>query len=117
MGNLQSCGEGEVEMEVKLFEVRDKGTFLPIVAMAVSYEDGFLARRAGYGDRLILLGNLHGGQKFQYDHYAWGDRTYSIAHKFITENWDDLNSNDVIDVEFILQETTTKKISESTQEY
>lgn len=98
-------------MEIKLFEVRDIATFIPCIAIELSGHDGFLARRAGYGEPCVLFGRLEGG-KFTYDPYDWGDRTTFNAHKFINENWDELETNAVIDVEFILGETGAKKKSE-----
>ena len=35
-----------------------------------------------------------------------------IYNKYIINNWNSLKSGEVIDVEFILKETSTKKISE-----
>jgi hypothetical protein len=35
----------------KLLEVRDAGTFIPVLATSISKEDGYLARRAGFGSR------------------------------------------------------------------
>lgn len=40
-----------------------------------------------------------------------------VAHDFITKNYDTLQSGEVIDVEFILGETTTKKKSDRYHEY
>ena len=76
----------------------------------------YLIRRAGYsleGTDSIVLFNLNGGGRaVNYDPYAWGDRTFLTAHKYIIENFDVLKDGDIIDVEFILGETTNKKTSE-----
>jgi hypothetical protein len=47
-----------------------------------------------------------------YDPHNWNDRTKQVSHKWIQDNWDDINDGDVIDVEFILGESTVKKTSE-----
>lgn len=99
-------------MESKLFEIRDRMTFIAVLATAVSGADGYLARRVGFNsERFIFLTRLDSA-KSQYNSYDWGDRTMAKAHEYIEQNWDTLNSEDVIDVEFILGETETKKVSE-----
>ena len=106
-------------IETKLFEIRDTGTFIPAIASRIAPYDfesnspeRYLARRAGYGDALILLGKLEGGQSF-YDPYDWcGNRTMQAAHLHIAENWNSLDSGDVVDVGFILGIYPTKKRSE-----
>lgn len=102
--------------ETKLFEVRDAGTFIPVMAVRFVTnirDEHYLLRRAGYGvgSPYVLLTNLVTG-KTNYDPYDWGNRTLANAHKAIDEGWSDLTSGDVIDVEFILKESTTKKVSE-----
>jgi len=112
-------------METKTFEIRDVGTFIPMVGILMAggpfhptltgrVRDEPLLRRAGYGahSRLVLFTRLDGGGKAHHDPYAWGDRTYSTAHNYITENWDKLESGALIDVEFILGETKQPKESE-----
>lgn len=103
-------------MEVKILEIRDRATFIPMFAMKMqSYNshEHYLLRRAGYsGDYpCILFGRINGGH-CHYDPYHWGNRTYTVAHDYITKNWDSVREGDVIDVEFILGETTQKKFSE-----
>jgi hypothetical protein len=104
-------------MEVKLFEVRDRATFIPVLAIRLSADRGvdrWLLARAGYGrspENYVLLSRLRGGE-INYDTYEWGDRTMATAHRFISENWQSLESGDVVDVEFILGETQKRKTSE-----
>lgn len=110
-------------MEVKIFEVRDRMTFLPMMAARVTAANEgqrYLLRRAGYGlddtPSLILLSQMNGGNGQQTcDPYDWDCRTKGTAHEFIMRNWEDLNDGDVIDVEYILGETSTKKESERHQ--
>ena len=102
---------------LKLFEIRDDGTHIPAMGILMRSDDlretAFL-RRGGYGpySRCVMLVMLATAE-CQYDPYAWRNpRTMGNAHRFIEENWDALQSGVVIDVEFILGETTAPKISE-----
>jgi len=106
-------------MKTKVLEIRDRGTFIPALAVRLSRDGAgdiavnYLARRSGYGDEgCVLLTHLGGGKMAQCDPYAWNDRTWHVAHLFITDNWEGLKNGDVIDVEYILAETKTKKTSE-----
>lgn len=106
-------------MITKLFEIRDKATFIPAVAVAAekrpdnTAQENYLLGRSGYGyDRCVLLARLSGGRTCC-DAYEWGDRTMNAAHVFITENFYHLKSGAVIDVEFILGETKQPKVSEA----
>ena len=102
---------------IKFLEIRDTATFIPVIAIDCSltgnsYND-YLLQRAGHGQkRCILLTGLIGHGPAEYDPYSWNSRTYRIAHQFIYENWDAIYDSEVIDVEFILGETMTKKITE-----
>lgn len=111
-------------MVVKLFELRDRFTFIPVMAIKLvseSEQERFLLSKAGYGigysDHLkyILLLRINGdhivGSSDCYDH--GGGRTMGEAHNFIYKNWNELTSGDVIDVEYILGETNQKKDSEN----
>lgn len=111
-------------MRTIALELRDRGTFIPIFATSMKPANGdqnYLLRRAGYdtspgAETFILLGRLDGGhQKCCYDPYDWNDRTWETAHHYIMQNFAKLNDGDVIDVEFILKETPTKKTSERMQ--
>jgi len=103
-------------MKTKIFEVRDKATFVVVMAIEidiskVSGQDAYLLKRAGFGETLIQLTSFNRCQS-HYDCYEWGDRTYQVSHNYIQEKWSELKSGDVIDVEFILGETTGPKTSE-----
>lgn len=102
-------------METKVLELRDRSTFIPLIAMkmvsTVTPEHNLL-RAAGYGMHdCIMIFHASGGEA-RCDPYEWGDRTYKTAHAFIETHWDLINSGDVIDVEHILGETPTVKSSE-----
>ena len=117
-------------MRAKVIEIRDRGTFIAALAVDMNpsgwrYEsDGtdaieaqrYLLRRCGYpcdGRPNICITHLSAsGRPAWNDPYAWGDRTYQVAHHYIIDHWDDLKDGDVVDVEYILGETATKKVSE-----
>lgn len=124
-------------MQVKLLEVRDRLTFIPVIAIAmlpgprqlVTGEAEYVGRRwllrqAGYADEerhpTIALAHLGaaktadrvGGKTFCCDPYDWCDRTYQVAHLYIESHWHELKDGDVVDVEFILGETKEPKRSE-----
>lgn len=113
-------------MITKLFEIRDAQTFIPVVAIlcqvtdlppdAAGWQENYLLRRAGYNEApLVLIIKLVGGDEAHYDPYAWRDfRTMRNAHLYIQKNFHQLDTGEVIDVEYLLGETTTKKVSEST---
>ncbi len=110
--------------ETKLFELRDEGTFIiiaciklqafpvPIGSANPESAENFLARRAGYRGGAVLLTDANGARKAFVDPHDWGDRTFANAHAFIEENWDELKSGQVIDVEHILGEVDEPKKSE-----
>lgn len=105
-------------MIAKCLEVRDRATFIPVVAINTEPSceaQRYLLRRSGYAPdgRTILLVNLNDARA-QNDAYAWGNsRTMSTAHLWIEEHFESLNDGDVIDVEFILGETRAAKRSEA----
>lgn len=116
-------------MITKAFEIRDKGTFIPVLATKMVPADGvdyeierYLLRRAGHGfdfPSIVLCRMEASGvdRNATYDPYSWyswggGSRTMTVAHSHIEKNFDALKSGDVIDVEFILNETKVPKTSE-----
>jgi hypothetical protein len=114
-------------METKLIEVRDRGTFIPCIAVKLSSLDvaeHFLMRRAGYAaeqitpsplndtEPYILFSSLLGGRPLEYDAYAWGNRTMTSAHLHLIQHWDEITTGAVVDAEFILGESTQPKRSE-----
>lgn len=112
-------------MKTKLFEIRDRGTFMPAMATQVRGSDekeiyllkssGFSNSNAGGFTPLIILHFLELNEA-HYDAYHWEDRTRFTAHQYIQENWEKLKSGDVIDVEYILGETTEPKMSQRAEE-
>lgn len=109
-------------MNCKLFELRDKGTFIPIIALKVearSEPERYLLARAGYGTEqcvILVRAECSGvNRNATYDPYAWGGRTYPVAHNYIIDHFDELKSGAVVDVEHILGESTKPKLSESVE--
>lgn len=98
-------------MTPRLLEIRDKGTCIPALAIQVSGDDGYLMRRAGFQNPMIYLIAL-ATQQCGYDPWGWGDRTFHTAHFYIEQHWDLLTDGAVVDVEFILGETSVAKVSE-----
>lgn len=115
-------------MESKVLELRDRGTFMPVLAVALigrNVAETYLLRRAGFSGDLVAPELFEGGERYvilikldgveaQYDVYAWPSRarTLPVAHQHIIANWTTLKSGDVIDVQFLLQESTGAKQSE-----
>lgn len=113
-------------MITKLFEVRDVATFIPVMAVKMKANpdtfhtecsEEYLLRRAGFwgetGSNLIGLAMLSGEDShMNFVPHLWNGRTMTTAHKYISEHFDVLNSGSVIDVEFILGESASKKLSE-----
>jgi hypothetical protein len=103
-------------METKLFEIRDRATFMPAMATRArssNEQEIFLLGEAGFipNTELVILHFL-ASDMGSWNRYSWRDRTRAIAHDFIIKNWDDLKTGDVIDVEYISGESKTKKTSE-----
>jgi hypothetical protein len=108
-------------METKLFEVRDRATLIPVIAIRLGGDnesERYLLARVGYGrtseeqqDYILYAGLEY--FDMQSDPYKQTNRTRHESHKYIHEHWDELSSGDVIDVEFILGETDVKKESEA----
>lgn len=116
-------------MIVKAFEIRDKGTFIPALGILMEPGHGaekeverWLLRRAGFSceqkpgwpcDVVLCRMEAKGiDRNATYDPYSWGDRTFHVAHTFISAHWNDLQSGAVICVEHILGERDTPKESE-----
>ena len=106
-------------MKCKAFELRDRGTFFPAVAIKLEPDneaERYLLRRAGFslqpGDTQILLGSLEGGP-FHYDEYdVQGNSTRFTALQYIRAHFDELEPGAVICTETIRGERDQPKISE-----
>lgn len=105
-------------MRAKALEIRDRGTFIPALAVDMNPENEeqrYLLRRCGYacdGRPNVVLTRLDGSGKATNDPYEWGGRTWPVAHNWIIEHWAELADGSVVDVEYILGERKAPKTSE-----
>ena len=105
-------------LDSKVLEIRDSATFIPMLAIDIQPKNDaqkWLMRRCGYpcdGQPNVILTRLDGDGMATNDPYAWGGRTYPVAHNYIIENWGALKDGDVVDVEYILGESASPKVSE-----
>ena len=99
-------------MMTKFVEIRDRGTLVPGLAIQISEADGWLARRAGFGENsCVLLINLARVQ-CEYDPYVLvNNRTMHVAHLWLSEHWDEHQDGAVVDVEFVLGKSMQPKCS------
>ena len=108
-------------IESKVFEIRDEGTFIPVLAIRMAGwnpDQKYYFRRCGYpadGSSIMLM-MLYDG-KATNDPWEWaalgkGPRTLTVAHDWIIQNFAGLEDGAVVDVEFLLGETTQAKTSE-----
>lgn len=110
-------------MLVKTLEIRDEGTFIPVICIhptPANAAQRYLLRRDGYSgqqdERCIIMVDAQ-CRGCAYDPYEWtGSRTKQIAHDYIRNNWAAIKDGDVIDVQFILGETEAPKVSEAISE-
>jgi hypothetical protein len=129
-------------VETKILEIRDSGTFIPVLCVNMNpdidhievsagspverikeraeryrAQEWYLSR-CGYpcdGRPNIAITDLNAnGRPFWNDPYAWKSdaRTFPTAHHYIIDNWATLKDGDVVCVETILGERETPKVSE-----
>lgn len=107
-----------MQSDTKLLEVRDRATFIPILATRVVDDQTpatYLLRRAGYIHQgIVLVYHLNSGKGTSQplEWLADGTRTMHLAHEALVNNWGDYENGDVVDVEFILGEADKPKVSE-----
>jgi hypothetical protein len=103
--------------KVKYFEIRDSATCISAMAVAPKSQNAaerFILGREGYGtgEGYLILTHLGSGETYS-DPYKWPTyRTMRIAHQYLQKNWFNLESGEVIDVEYIEGERTTPKKSD-----
>ena len=103
-------------MIAKLFEVRDRGTFIPMLAVQCDPADEnerYLLAHAGFGKDAatqrgyVLCGEIDSGKfKMSYDPLDFPDGTLRQAVEHIQANFHALVSGGVIDAEFLRRERT-----------
>lgn len=107
---------------IKFFEIRDRATFIPVYAFRArpitpgNEAERYLLARTGYGplgdSECVIMGRLEGGYYSHCDAFGWNSRTLTTAHLHLENHFDELPTGSVLDVEYILGETKTAKISE-----
>lgn len=107
-------------IQTKFFEIRDIGTFIPVVCHMYDYfnlkgKDQYLFRRAGW-KKVITYTRLNDFKTYKsvYDMTDTIGRTDRVAYEHIYASWSDLESGDVIDVALILG--LTEELCESEYE-
>lgn len=107
-----------MSLKTKTFEIRDSATFIPVIATQLRTNlphDAYLLGRAGYQSTVesvpVMVTRLNDCLSAN-DSYEWGNRTMLNAHKFIEENFAELMTGAVVDVEYILGERSEPKVSE-----
>lgn len=97
-------------------EIRDRMTAIYVIATEMRSEDPIESKnlwKMGFtpsGDRFVFVCRVDPGSG-NYDPFRWNSaaRTMREAHKVIVRKWDELKSGDVVDVEYELGETASKK--------
>lgn len=103
-------------MTTKILEIRDSATFIPAVAIKLRAEtplESYYLLRSGFlsGNDVLIVKLVDGSASF--DPVEWGTaRTMGVAHRYVVQNFDALENGAVVDVEFILGETSEPKVSE-----
>lgn len=105
-------------MITKTFEVRDRKTFIPVLAVKLVPDqeaERYLFAESGFGltkgeqATYVLMAKMSEWSTSTTDPFEWKDRTLQEAHNYINEHFDLLTSGEVIDIEFILGETKKPK--------
>lgn len=126
--------------KMKYLEVRDRATFIPVVAFVphevlfgaasqFALSEPWRVRSVEYGigrvgfpttrverpgvDPVVVVRLDNVAAESDSEGWQSSARTMREAHRFIEENYDDLRTGDVVDVEFALGETTKKKTPEA----
>ena len=108
-------------MDTKIVEIRDCATCIPALAIRLSPAqevERALLTHSGYGKdhetqaNYILLIPLVGLAKgtVSYNPFTWkSNRTLHEAHLYLIDHFEEVQVGDVIDVQYILGETQTRK--------
>ena len=105
-------------METKILEVRDRMTFIAVLAIKTAPANevqNYYLRRSGWSESFddVLLMRLDAQDgKVTADPFEQKGRTMHEAHQYIRREFDNLKDGDVVDVEYILGEKPTAKTSE-----
>lgn len=103
-------------LETKAFEVRDRATFVPILAIRLpsgNDQEQWLQHKVGYRGFYLGITKLSGVIDFKWFPDEWIDKcTMPIAHRYIREHWDELQGGEVIDCEFLRGKRNAPRVSE-----
>jgi len=112
-------------MIAKVVEIRDRGTFVPALAVQLGSRDEqerWLLASAGFGRsaedqaRYVVLVKINGGEPCDahIDPASWGQnpRTYYVAHRWLSEHFAEVAQGQVIDVRHILGENPAPAVSD-----
>jgi len=110
--------------EDQVLEIRDIGTFIPMLCVDMNHDNDdqrYLLRRCGYpcdAHPNILMTRLSGRWHASVERsYAWGGRTFPVAHNWIIENWEKLTDGDVCRRGIILGETQSQRYPSARKVY
>jgi hypothetical protein len=108
-------------METKLFEVRAPATCIPVMAIklgAVNEAEAWLLGKSGFGRDQIEWNRYYFVFPIEFDSVSVCDPSKQkidelrVAHQYINEHFDELESGAVIDTDFITGRTTEPKKSD-----
>lgn len=103
---------------MKLFELRDHATCIPVMCIQGNANEGFngqerwLLNHSGWGESDFCYMIVLGDPRCQYDPYAWQPGTLRECHDYIQNHWDALESGAVIDARVIRGETNIAAVSD-----
>lgn len=102
-------------MKTKMFEVRDRGTRIAVIAIKTEGEtakESQFFRAIGFDENNVILLRPEDNLA-SYDPFEWANyRTMSEAHMYIKKHFDELPNYSVVDVRVILKEETEPASSE-----
>lgn len=104
-------------MKTKMVEIRDDCTMIMALAIKTEgeteQEKQFWGRGCGFSNNSVILTRFNETET-QHDPFAWQNyRTMKEAHRYIQKHFDELpDYGAVIDVEYIIKETTEPKTSD-----
>jgi hypothetical protein len=109
-------------MTSKTVEIRDVATFIPALAIRLdpaTERDRYLLARAGYprepqrqAEFIVLMRLAGGNGQATCDPYDWTNRTMHVAHQWLLEHFEEIESGAVVDVEYLLGLRPAPKLSE-----
>ena len=99
---------------MKVLEIRDRATYIPVVAFKTAGEsdaEQSLFKSVGLTNEHLILVKLSDCTA-NYSSFRWDrqSRTMRVAHDYINAHWNNIKSGDVVDIEYILKETVSKKM-------